>query len=60
MKIEIKFDINDKVKITPLNCKGIIQSIWITEKGIKYEVRYFDKAEAKNIYFYAEELERIK
>jgi len=55
----IPFQIRDQVKIIPLEREGRIKSIWITEIGVKFEVRYFDNCEAKTIYFYEEELEMI-
>lgn len=64
MKIELAFAVGDKVKITPLSVdsyvlKGRVISIWITQRGIKYEVRYFDKSKAEECYFYPDELEKI-
>ena len=58
MTIDLKHDIGDKVEIIPLECQGIVKSISITRRNIQYEVRYFDKAEAKSVYFYEEELKR--
>ena len=58
MKINLEFNIRDKVKIIELNVKGRVISIWITEQGIKYEVRYFDEEKAKTVYFYSDELEK--
>ena len=55
---EIKFQINEKVKINELERIGRINSVWITKTGIQYEVRYFDKCEAKNVYFYEDEIAR--
>lgn len=54
------FELDAKVKIIPLAVCGRIISIWITSKNIKYEVRYFDKAEAREVYFFPDELERVK
>ena len=54
-----KFSIKDRVSIKEIMIKGTIKSIWITEKGIKYEVRYFDKAEPQEVYFYEEELSTV-
>jgi len=59
MKYNFEFNLSDKVKIIPLECEGRIISVWITECGIKYEVRYFDKAEAQTVYFYADELKAM-
>ena len=55
---ELKFQINEKVKINELERTGRIISIWITKSGIQYEVRYFDKCEARNVYFYEDEIAR--
>ena len=54
--IEIKYEIGSKVRIIELEVIGIVKSIWITQQGIEYQVRYFDKAEANTIYFYEDEL----
>ena len=52
----IKFDIGDKVGITDLKCNGVVMSILIQPKGIRYEVRYFDKLELRSEYFFGFEL----
>jgi len=59
MNIEVNFNLHQEVRITPLKREGVVKSIWITESGIKYEVRYFDNAEAKTVYFYDNELNKI-
>jgi hypothetical protein len=58
-EIMIMYWLNQTVLITELRCKGIIKSIWITETGRQYQVRYFDQAEARTTYFYENELERV-
>ena len=55
-----KFKILQKVKIIPLDRIGKIVSMWIRQSDVQYEVRYFDNAETKSIYFYADELEVLK
>jgi hypothetical protein len=55
-QINIEFELGDQVSIKELNRKGKILSIWINKTGTLYEVRYFDNAEAKTVYFYADEL----
>jgi len=52
------FNLRDKVTIKELKRDGRIISIWVTEAGIKYETRYFDNAEIKNVYFFEDELEK--
>jgi hypothetical protein len=54
--IRIAFTLGQKIKITELKCSGFISSIWFTEAGLKYEVRYFLNGEAKSVYFYEREL----
>lgn len=53
---EFKFNLQDKVRIIELERVGRVVSIWITERGAQYQVRYFDSAEAKTVYFYEDEL----
>lgn len=59
LTIEFDFNLNDKVKIPQLETTGFVISIWITDKGIKYEVRYFANSDIKEVYFYSKELELI-
>jgi uncharacterized protein YodC (DUF2158 family) len=56
MILELKFSIGDRVQITEVERPGKVLSVWLTKTGTQYEVRYFDKAEAKSIYFYEDEL----
>lgn len=53
---DFPFRLRDKVKIPELEKTGRIVAIFITEKGVRYEVRYFDNAAAKEVYFYEDEL----
>ena len=53
----IKFELNTKVKIIPLDIPGVVISIWLTEMGIQYEVRYFWSGKAEKVYFFEDELE---
>lgn len=59
MKIEPKFDINEKVKIPELEVKGKISGIFVDSGGMTYRVRYFDKAERREVYFTDDEIEKI-
>jgi len=56
--INIEFNLKDYVEIIPISVKGRITSIWITEQGIKYQVRYFDNAKIEEHYFYGDELKK--
>jgi hypothetical protein len=55
-----KFKICDEVFIEELQRRGRVISIWITECGIKYEVRYFDEAKIQTVYFYENEIAHIR
>ena len=61
MNIEIKFEIGNKVGIKPLADSkpvyGVVKSVWLTTRGIQYEIRYFWNGEAKDVYFWPDELE---
>ncbi len=61
MNRELKFELWQRVKIPSLHkdLEGSIMSIWITSKGIKYEVRYFWECKPQEVYFYESELEAI-
>jgi len=56
----MKFQLKDKVKIIDLDWKGIIISILINDLGVKYNVRYFYNGDAKEIYFFEEELQKVE
>ena len=58
--IDLKYSIGDPVRIIELNRPGLVISIWILPKGIKYEVRYFWNGEAKEVYFYNHEIKPEK
>lgn len=49
--------IETRVMIKDLHLFGIIKSIWITSQGVQYQVRYFWNSEAKETYFYKNEVE---
>ena len=58
--VEIKFEYGDTVKILPLESAiGRIRSVWIVQKGITYEVRYFTDGKVNEVYFFEDELEKI-
>lgn len=59
--MDFKFNIHDKVRIDALeDLKGRVVSIWVTETGVKYEVRYFYNCDKKEVYFYEDELTLLK
>ena len=56
MKILTKFNLLQEIYIPKLKLVGNILAIYITGLGISYYVRYFSGVEAKEIYFYENEL----
>ena len=56
MRMEFAFDIGDIVRVCDLQRTGRVLSIQIDGLGISYNVRYFDNAEAKNVWFLEAEL----
>jgi hypothetical protein len=56
MTIETRYELKESVLIVALDRKEIVIGIWLGDSGLKYLVRYFDNAEAREIYFYPEEL----
>ena len=57
--MEINWQIGDKVRIPVLGYFGVVRSIWIVARGIQIEVRYFHNGDAKEVYFYESELEKV-
>jgi len=58
MTIESEFDLHDDVRIKELDRPGKVLSIYIAPKGIQYNVRYIYDGCAKEVYFFADELEK--
>jgi hypothetical protein len=56
----MKFNLKDKVKIIDLDWKGIIVAIFIADLGVQYKVRYFYTGDAKEVYCFEEELEKVE
>lgn len=55
--MNLSFNIGDKVQIPELETYGRVVSIWVQQCGIQYEVRYFLNGEAKNVFFFENEIE---
>lgn len=60
MKVETTFDLNDKVKILPLDFNGKVVSICIDSRGTRYNCKYYVSGKAEYEYFDNEELEKLK
>ena len=52
----MEFELGQRVRIVELECTGRVMSIWIGEVGTQFKVRYFWSGEAKEVYFFADEL----
>jgi hypothetical protein len=59
VNLELCFGLEEKVRMAKLDLVGIVVGIWIAHAGAKFTVRYFWNGEAKEVYFYAHELEAI-
>lgn len=57
MELKTKFNIGDRVRIKELTRNGLIRAIHVTNGDLQYLVRYFDNAEAKEVYFLENEIE---
>lgn len=55
--LALDFVVTEKVKIKELNRNGIVIALFHDGSEVTYKVRYFDDAEAKEVYFYEWELE---
>ena len=56
LDIHLKYNLGDEVYIDMLGINGVVQTIWISDKCTKYEVRYFNSGAAKEVYFLESEL----
>ncbi len=56
MKLNTKYSINDRVYIIPLKTWGRIISLFISNTGLSYNVRYFNNLKPDECYFIEEEL----
>ena len=59
MKIETVFDLFERVKIKELDMSGVVVSVWVSKSGVQYETRYFLNGEAKNVYMFETELDKV-
>lgn len=60
-RINLKFKLHETVKLPEAIHKeinGIVIGIWIVDKAIEYQVRYFWEGKAQEVYFYEWELEK--
>jgi hypothetical protein len=53
----VKFKPLDRVHVIPLERTGTVIGVYIGVQHTEYQVRYFDNAEAKTVYFYESELQ---
>lgn len=58
MRIDFKFEIGDKVKIIDASCRGRVLSLWVTDHGKKYEVRFIINGNVKEVFFFEDEIEK--
>ena len=54
-----KFQLGDRVRIVELKTAGRVMAQFCDGLGTQYNVRYFWNGEAKTVYFYEEELEKV-
>ena len=54
--MHLEYELHKKVKIDALNRPGVIVGIYIGDLGVQYQVRYFDNAEPRTLYFFPWEL----
>lgn len=60
MGILVEFNIGDKVRINVLDgLKGRVNAVLWSRDGIEYRVRYFYNCKLEEVYFMADELEKI-
>lgn len=60
MKLETKFDINERIYIKELKTWGLIRAIYICGAGLEYSVKYFSEMNPKESYFLEDDLSSKK
>lgn len=58
--IEFDFDIGDKVLVSPIGAAGIVLSLWYSDRGIRYQVAWWDNAVRHESYLLPEEISSWK
>lgn len=53
----MKFELEQRVRLLPLDLYGIIKQISIVQTGTQYLVRYFFNSKAEEVFMYEKELE---
>lgn len=56
MNIITRFNLKETVQIIELKRIGKILSIYVSESGVQYQIRYFEGGDAKTCYFYEDEI----
>lgn len=59
VNLETQFNRGDTVHIEELNRSGRVIAIHFDDAGLSYRVRYFDGGEARDTYFYPDELTSV-
>jgi len=58
--ISVDYALNDRVRISELECDGRVTAIYVTVSGVQYNVRYFWDGTAKGVDFFGDELTKAK
>ena len=58
-EIKLQYGIGVRVRVKELDRRGVVIAVLLDRYGTRYDVRYFDKAEAREVYFFEDELEPI-
>lgn len=53
---DFKFKLHDQVVVHELRIQGRVIGLYFCEDGKQYRVRYFDRAEARTVYFFEDEI----
>lgn len=56
ISVNFEYDVGEEVIVKPIEAIGYIISLWYTDKGIRYEVRYWSNGDHKQDYLFPCEL----
>lgn len=54
--VEFEYDIGDEVEVRHIDATGTVISLWVSDIGVQYQVRYWSNADHKTEYMLPKEI----
>lgn len=55
--VAFEYGIGDLVRIVPINAGGVVLSLWYSDRGVRYQVAWWDNCRREEAYLLPCELE---